>query len=551
MSRPALVLAFLSLALSASADTIPSDWPCTTEPDGSPAMLALHRYWAGRSGLASTRGWNPGRDQDGVAILEDQGDLVAAKNPFDLQGRLLRFVPNATGGYDVLPAAGALGPAGTSLDLGTGSFRELALPFAFPFFGNRQDRVFVYADGHLTLGVNEEPGGGWSLARVLTGPPRVAALFTSLDPSRGGGISVRLSAQAAVFLWQELPGGGQINRNSFQVTLLASGEIELAYGQVESPTAIVGLAPGRSWDFSPADLSSGQPRGATGAVVERFSQREELDLVSTLRRFYRDHSDAYDLVVTYTGRPLNPSPGSLAFEINVQNQASGIGLPAFDTARDWGSAGRLESIVFMDSVDPYLELDGFEVLAHEAGHRWLANARVRTPSNSPHGVLQGSGGHWNFFLDSDASLLGGNDIVERSPGRFETVDIARRYSPLDQYLMGLRLPEEVPSFFYVEGADDLRPNRAYKPSSGSEPGVSFTGVRREVHIEDVIAAMGPRLPDATRAPHVFRVAFILVEDAKAPATPARLAALARIRRGFEGYFREATDGRGGVITTLP
>ena len=62
----------------------------------------------------------------------------------------------------------------------------------------------------------------------------------------------------------------------------------------------------------------------------------------------------------------------------------------------------------------------------------------------------------------------GNDIADRGGGRFETVDFARGYQPLDQYAMGLRAPAEVPPFFYVEGADDFRPNRAFKSSSAPE-----------------------------------------------------------------------------------
>ncbi|HLA79527.1 MAG TPA: hypothetical protein VJU18_18275 [Vicinamibacteria bacterium] len=543
------ILALLGLAAAASAGEIRAP-QCAGESVGWESPVVLRQYWARRGNLGAASP-TQSRAQQGVAVLQDQGDLVATRNLFDLERRNLRFVPNATGSYQGLPGTGVLGPTGTPIDLSAGGPQELELPFSFPFFGTRHRQVFIYGNGHLTLGEAESPGGGWSLARFLAGPPRVAPLFTDLDPSRGGSVSARMSAEAAVFLWRDVPGGGQINRNSFQVMLLPNGEIELTWGEVGSGNAVVGLSPGRGLEFTAADFSSGQPSGARGALVERFSEREELDLVSTLHRFYRDQSDAYDQVVVYTGRPLNPSPGSLAFEINVRNEVAGIGLPVFDATAEWGSPGRLSSIVFMDSVDPYLEVDGFEVLAHEAGHRWLANARTPANSGSPHGVLQGSGGHWSFFLDTDASVMGGNDIVERSPGRFETVDIARRYSPLDQYLMGLRLPEEVPPFFYVEGADDFRPNRGYKPSSGSEPGVTFTGVRREVRIQEVVAAMGARLPDASRSPRVFRQAYILIADAKAPATPARLAAVARIRAGFEAYFREATDGRGAVVTTLP
>ena len=144
----------------------------------------------------------------------------------------------------------------------------------------------------------------------------------------------------------------------------------------------------------------------------------------------------------------------------------------------------------------------------------------------------------------------GNDIEDRGGGRFETVDFARRYSPLDQYAMGLRSAAEVPPFFYVEGGDNFRPNRGYKLSSAPEAGVSFTGERRQVRIEDVIAAMGPRRPDASEAPRTFRQAYVLVADPVAPVSEARHAAVARIRARFERFYVEATDGRGAVFTHL-
>jgi hypothetical protein len=63
--------------------------------------------------------------------------------------------------------------------------------------------------------------------------------------------------------------------------------------------------------------------------------------------------------------------------------------------------------------------------------------------------------------------------------------------------------------------------------------------------------MGPRVPDATRAPRLLRQAFVLVADGAAPATPERIAALARIRARFGPYYRDATDGRGSADSTLP
>jgi len=77
--------------------------------------------------------------------------------------------------------------------------------------------------------------------------------------------------------------------------------------------------------------------------------------------------------------------------------------------------------------------------------------------------------HWSFFLDSDASVMEGNDIEDKGGGRFETVGIAHGFSALDQYGMGLRAAAEVPPFFYVEAPDDFRPNRPYKAGTGQPP----------------------------------------------------------------------------------
>jgi hypothetical protein len=283
--------------------------------------------------------------------------------------------------------------------------------------------------------------------------------------------------------------------------------------------------------------------------VERFSESEHVDLVAATRRFLSGRPDVFQQVVVYTTRPLNPVPGTLAFEVNVRNDVLGIGLETMDHSRAWGSAGALESVVYMDSVDTYADTDGFEFLAHEVGHRWLARMRLGGDGAVPRAALLGRGGvHWSFFLDSDASVMEGNAIADRGSGRFETVDFARRFSPLDQYAMGLRTAAEVPEFFYVDVPDDFRPNRPFKASSAPEAGVSFTGVRRDVRIEDVVGAMGPRVPAA--APPTFRQAFVLIGDDFAPATAGRVRTLARIRSRFGPYFTEATGGRGSAVSIL-
>jgi hypothetical protein len=542
-------LALLAAAGRGSPGTLPE---CATGTVGSRDLLALHQYWSQADGVRAASSAAGDLDRDGVAVLEDAGDLVARRNPFDLDGAALRFSPRAAGTYQIARLALPLDAPGTSLGLGSDDAKAVDLPFDFPFYGLRYRRVFVHADGNLTFGAADPGTSDRSMGRFLSGPPRIAPFFADLDPSRGGIVAAHLGPDRAVFSWSAVPGGAQINRNSFQVALLPGGDIDFVYGEMQSREAIAGLSPGAATALTAMDLAAASPSSLSGAAAERFSETEKLDLASTVRRFYTTHPDLFEQVVVYTSRPLNPLAGTLAFEINVQNHVQGIGLDQVDDSAAWGSGGRLESVVFMDSVDPYLDVDGFEILGHEVAHRWLAHFRFKDASGASSGALLGRGNvHWSFFLDTDASVMEGNDIAELGAGRFETVDFTRGYSPLDQYAMGLRGPDEVPPFFYVEGADNFRPNRTYKVSTAPEAGVTFTGVRRPVRMEDVLAAMGPRVPDAAHAPRSSRLAFILVSDASAPATPARVAGVARIRTRLEDLFRAATGGRATVQTSLP
>ena len=549
------VLVAASLVLFPPVEAGSEPLPCGTRPDGSSRIKALHRYFEEARGkgvpvLRQASAALAERDVANVALLEDRGDLVVRRNAFDLEGASLRFRPNQAGGYDAARLGGDREPAGDPLPVATSSAALVELPFPFPFFGRVETRAFVHADGTLTFGqagLGSEPG----LADFLAGPPRLAVFFASLDPSRAGAVTARLLPDRAVFDWRDVPGAGQINRNSFQATLYPTGEIDLSFGLMQTREGVVGVSPGETSLITAADLAATEPRGSLGALAEQFSETEKVDLVSVARRFYLDHPDLFEQLVVYTTRPLNPAPGTLAFELNVKNEIQGIGLSVNDDASDYGSAGALRSLVYMDAIDPYLEVDGFEILGHEVGHRWLARLRFLRDGILSGGLLGRGAVHWSFFVDTDASVLEGNDIADRGGGRFETVDIARGYSALDQYAMGFRSPAEVPPFFVVESPDDFRPNRGYKASTGPEPGVSFTGRRRDVRIEDVIAALGPRVPPAAAAPRLLRQAFILVADESAPATTERLAALTRIRSRFEPWYREATAGRASVDSTLP
>jgi hypothetical protein len=139
----------------------------------------------------------------------------------------------------------------------------------------------------------------------------------------------------------------------------------------------------------------------------------------------------------------------------------------------------------------------------------------------------------------------GNDIEDLTGGQFRTTDAVKRYSRLDQYLMGLIPSGSVPPFFYVES-----PNSSRERGDAPSIGVSFTGTRRDVLIEDVIAINGLRVPSAADSSKVHRQAFIYVVSNGRSVEAGQVAKLDRIRTQWEGFLPQATEGRMTAITRL-
>ena len=156
--------------------------------------------------------------------------------------------------------------------------------------------------------------------------------------------------------------------------------------------------------------------------------------------------------------------------------------------------------------------------------------------------------HWSFFCDSDASVMEGNKIQELGGGKFVTLAPVERYSALDQYAMGLIPPSAVPTFFYVENPLNVQPKKDRE--DGPAPGVSFVGTRKDVLIEDIIAANGERLPRAADSPKVHRQAFVYLVTTGGNGDAGHIAKIDQIRRQWEAFFLQATSGRMRAITTL-
>lgn len=562
MRRLLLLAGLLALLPAANGVAAPAHggrtaW-CGTGRDGARDAVWAHHEQRARRG-AEARAVRAAFDVGQIAVVVDEGDLALVANVMDLQRAGLRFSPTG-GGYAVSRVDLPLEPdTGTRLSLSDDDSETVTLSFSFPFYGRAYSQVFVNSDGNLTFGQKDDASTARNVGRLVGGPPRVAPLLADLNPETGGSVSAQDLRDHLTVTWRAVPQFDHTDRNTFQVTLWADGRIDFVYDQELTSgidEGVTGVAPGGGQDgLTAVDFSAAAGvSGGSGALAESFRAENGLDTVAVARKFYATHGDDYQQLVIFTSQRLVGS-NTFAYEQTVHNTDAGIGVGGEDRSAEYGSRGRLESFLTMDAISKYPddlsrrflgEDSALSVLAHEVGHRWLVNARFRDGSTTSGELLGRDEVHWSFFADTDGSFLEGNDIEPQSDGRFRTAGASLRYSALDQYLMGLRSAAEVPPFFLVRGPSGIADT---DPGRSPRTGVSFSGTRKDVTIDDVVAALGARRPAGAPWGAPFRQAFVYV-SVGGPPDPAAIEKVERIRAAWPAFFAAGVDGRGAVDAGL-
>ncbi len=581
-----LLVTLTVLAVPASARSLPTGEHGWCGTDGYHSRLleveAKHRWFdkraadrqveIARRGHANAVRTAPSVRKEGViVVMEDDGSLVLARNLFDFSNNSVKFFKKKSKlrakatSVAINPdfgdriEDGDWGDCATTIAPVDDDSKRLDLPFRVKFYGTKYDEIYVNSDGNLTFGSPDCASTERGLSRVLNGPPRILPFFGDLDPavtSGERGVFVNQRTNNVQITWSQVPQFGTTNSNTFQITVFKSGKINVAFGDIDAPGSIVGASPGGGTSVEFVDFSDELPVAPTElAILERYGTQSLVDEVGVVQTFFEHFKDIYDHVIIWLDFPADLG-GGFAFEINIKNEIEGIGLRRIDFTDFVGSDGRLRSLVQMGELfrypsDPNSNVLGIgsnstlDVLGQETGHRWLAFPRLRLNGASSDSLLGRDSAHWSFFLDSDASDMEGNDIMDLGGGQFETVDATSRFSALDQYIMGLIPPEEVGPQFFV-----TRASAAQQPESAPQVGVRFSGTRVDFTIDDLIAEEGPRVPAAADAPKTFKMAFILVA---AEGQPARATAIARLKlyaNAWVQYFKDATDGNGSVSIKL-
>lgn len=559
MRRTSALVAFACAVSTPLAAAPPPGW-CGTGDRTAMESLWLHQEERARRGPVRASEVRAAAERVGeIAVLRDEGDLALFRKDFDLQGVGVTISPQ-DGTYVVTRTDRAVaGGTGTRLGLGDDDTTVVPLPFAFPFHGRTWNEVHVNSDGNLTFGQGDGASTARDIGRLVNGPPRIAPLLADLDPSAAGSVTHAGDGARFTVTWTQVPQFGVGDANTFEVTLRADGAIEFAYASTMATslsTAATGVAPGEALNgVTPVDFSNPGGAVSAGALAETFRDTDELDTAAVARKFYAAHPDEYMQLVVFTSRRMAGS-GTFAFEQTVKNEIGGIGSAAFDYSGEFGSGGRLESFLLMDTISKYPDdfasrllgdQSALSILAHETGHRWLALARFEEAGRVSGELLGRQNAHWSFFMDANGSHLEGNEISDLGGGQFRTgVDHSARYGELDQYLMGLRRPDEVPPFFFVRS-----PTGVVGTTAATAPGagVTFGGTRVDVGIGQVIAALGERTPPAGEAPVSHRQAWVYVAIGVEP-DAAQIAKIDRLRQLFPDYYARSTDGRASVSVTL-
>ena len=304
---------------------------------------------------------------------------------------------------------------------------------------------------------------------------------------------------------------------------------------------------------SPAELDLSSSDGVHRAeIVETFTV-PSVNVSGVWNRLQRErgfHDDEIDAVFVYT-----PFPSDMiykpygAFAMYANPGADGISA---HSSKLWP---RKPTLVNMNRIGSFGNFDT-KVLLHELGHRWLyyfdileAGERRRSLNplgNHPAGFVH-TPAAFNVATAADSSAMGGARFSDLANGLFRTPEAgewAASFAWHELYLMGLARPEEVTPWWYIADANPTLPLEYFPPG-----GVTVTGTRVNVGVQQIVGAMGPRDPAFESSQKEFRALFVILERPGPPVGPELLNS--RYRTQLEEAFSRATGGRGRLRTDVP
>jgi len=262
-----------------------------------------------------------------------------------------------------------------------------------------------------------------------------------------------------------------------------------------------------------------------------------------------EHGDNFDFIGFWLNFPPHHQIGG-AFYLGLENEVDGIGLGEFNNRPNFGVAGEnVEGWVMMWNQANW-PTSSFGVtqlvLGQEFEHRWGVFI-----DGMPGRPFQGSGAcgresHWNFRLDGQGSGMEMQDWEGASPahrtsGRLSyNDDIGGVFSFPDLYLMGYVTGDEMDTM-----ASELR--FMDNNTSCSTP---YDGPISTWGSADIVAANGPRVPNALVSQKSFNTAWVMIHQPNGPPTSTQLNRVVTMLNHWNQSWEFGTIGRGTMANVL-
>lgn len=185
---------------------------------------------------------------------------------FDLNNLQIELVPVGSLGYTVQATSGQFFTGySNAVPLQDDDVQNQTLPFPFPHPGGVCTTAGFCSNGFVWIdNFNNAPPASPFVPAFLFDGPRIAPLWTDLDPTSGGTCYFDTTATMAVFTWFNV---AQFNdpsrRSTFQVQLLSDGRVRLCYQTVNiaaNRPILTGYGlGGATWDPGSIDLTASMP----------------------------------------------------------------------------------------------------------------------------------------------------------------------------------------------------------------------------------------------------------------------------------------------------
>lgn len=278
--------------------------------------------------------------------------------------------------------------------------------------------------------------------------------------------------------------------------------------------------------------------------------------------FYQDHPDDFDMLVFWGAPEFGPGH---SYYLPVKNDVPGIGYrnegeEFFDESAEFGS-NRLQGIIWMgpDWITNAEIAPGprsvLGILAQETGHRWGATIHfMDSTAQAESEALLEDGLHWNDYLNTGASPMGGNQWESLGDSLFRAVPVDQvEFSQLDLYLMGLLAAESVDPvqlLVNVRSAGESTGTEIFALTRRVSEPMTVEADLMEVSIDQIIEVEGLREPEVGFNAGNIRQGWIYVYQNLTDSSASELGRIETLEDQWGDFFNQATGGLSSMDTSL-